>query len=83
MENVKSVATTITLYGDRAKQLQRLCIENGVSATAFYNTIIEAFVEGTLNISDTGTNKRRIDKQDDIFDQLRFTILDSQGKQLY
>jgi hypothetical protein len=83
-KNVRAVSSTITLYGDRFEQLERICFENKISATAFYNTIIEAFATGVLKIEGGENTSRRVygDDEQFILDQMRYTITDNKGKKL-
>lgn len=85
MENkkIKSTATTITLYGERGRELSNICNEHDISATAFFNTIIGAFADGALVIAETDDTRKRINVHDDIFDQLRYSIVLPDGKKVY
>ena len=83
-KKVSAVPSSTTLYGTRFSDLERLCYENHISTTAFYNTVIEAFATGALQISGGDSTRRRVSGVDaeEVLEQLRFEILDRDGHKI-
>ena len=82
---IKTTSSTITLYGERFTQLEQLCYDNKISATAFYNTVVGAFATGKLVIENNHISSKRVsgDTVDEVLDNLGFRILDIEGNIIY
>lgn len=83
--SIPTKQSTITLYGSMAAELEKLCYYNNLSTTAFFNTVIGAFAEGELKISQGSDSSKRVSGEDEeeVLRKLRFTIKDKSGNIIY
>lgn len=80
-----STSSTITLYGDRFTELERICFDNKITTTAFYNTVVDMFASGALKIVNSEHTRRRVSGEDidEVLEQLKFSVIDREGNQIY
>lgn len=80
-----SISSTITLYGDRFEELERICYDNKITTTAFYNTVVDMFASGALQIVNGDHTKRRVTGTDinEVLKQLKFSVIDREGNEIY